>query len=80
MNDSPAYVGVASKSGRAGIALPLHAAAEVAALFVILIIAAISLVIWPIVVFWHELCWAGMILVVFVWARKIMRAYREGKS
>jgi len=80
VSNSPAYVGATSRSGRAGIALPLDAVAEVATAIVALIIMAISLVIWPIAIFWHELCWATMILAVMFWVRKIIRAYREGKS
>jgi hypothetical protein len=31
-------------------------------------------------IFWHELCWGGMIAVIIIWARKVARSYREGKS
>lgn len=80
MSHSPAYVGAASRSGRAGIALPLEAAAEIATALVALMIMAISLAILPIAIFWHELCWATMIAAVYFWVRRIIRAYREGKS
>ena len=81
MNRNPgAYVGVASKSGRTGIALPLNGFLGIASLATALIIIALSLILWPIMMFWHELCWASMILIIMFWTRKIVRAYREGKS
>jgi len=75
-----AYVGAATKSGRAGIAFPLEWLLRITTGAMCIIVGVISLAIWGIVVFWPILAWFITAFFFLRWCRKMVRAYREGKS
>lgn len=80
MSYGDAYGVAASPSGRVAIALPLGDVFKVMGALMAVIIMTIAFIIWPIMIFWHELCWATMILAVIFGVRKVVRSYYEGKN
>jgi hypothetical protein len=70
----------ASKSGRAGLALPLSWLAQAATAIVVGIIVVITLILYGITTFWTPLCWIVGSFMFIRWCRKVHRAYWEGRS
>ena len=71
---------LATKNGRAGVALPFEAILALAGGLMTFLIGGISLALWGASVLWHEFAWATTFCIIVRFIVKLRNAYQEGKN
>lgn len=80
MPDVPGFGIGMGRKGRVGVALPFSSVLGLASGGAAILIVAVSLILWPIVVFWTEISWVIVIAFLIRSVRKGIREHHERKA